>query len=134
MHGARLMRWARVLAIVGALTARATAVHAAESESGAALYRRFCASCHGLDGRGDGPVADVLRVRPPDLTRLKSSPAELMRQIDGRREIRAHGTAQMPVWGEVFEESSIGEPHYRRAALLRVQALADYVSRMRAKE
>jgi hypothetical protein len=57
-----------------------------------------------------------------------------MGQIDGRRTIRAHGTAAMPVWGEVFEQSLIGEPHKRRTALHMVQTLADYVQRLgRAK-
>ena len=50
-----------------------------------------------------------------------------MRQIDGRRTIRAHGTAGMPVWGEVFEQSLIREPHKRRTALLQVKVLAEYV-------
>ena len=46
-----------------------------------------------------------------------------MRQIDGSRTVRAHGSAAMPVWGEVFEQSLIDEPHHRRTALLHVQAL-----------
>ena len=134
MRDARLKTAAAALIVVGTLMLSATAVCSAEreSDSGAVLYGRFCASCHGVDGRGDGPVAPALRERPPDLTRLRYTPAELMRRIDGRHQVRAHGTAQMPVWGEVFEESAIGEPHPRRATLLRVQALADYVWRLRA--
>ena len=100
--------------------------------SGEALYRRYCASCHAVDGRGDGTVASVLRTPPPDLTRLEYGEAELMKQIDGRRTIGAHGTAAMPVWGEVFEQALIAEPHRRRTTLQRVQAIADYVLRLRA--
>lgn len=102
--------------------------------AGEVSYRRYCASCHGIAGRGDGPVAAALDPRPTDLTKLESGEAELMKQIDGRRTIRAHGTAAMPVWGEVFEQSLIGEPHRRRTALQRVQALADYVRRLRSPE
>jgi len=95
--------------------------------AGELLYHRYCASCHGLRGHGDGPVAEALDPRPADLTRLQSKTPELMRQIDGRRTIRAHGTAAMPVWGEVFEQSLIREPHKRRTALLQVKGLAEYV-------
>jgi mono/diheme cytochrome c family protein len=108
----------------------AHAVHAAQS-AGESLYRRYCAACHGMDGRGDGPAATALCPRPPDLTRLESTVPELMRQIDGRRTIRAHGTAAMPVWGETFEQSLIAEPHKRRTALHRVQTLAEYVHHLR---
>jgi hypothetical protein len=63
--------------------------------------------------------------------RVTAEIPDLMRAIDGRRTIRAHGSAAMPVWGEVFEQSLIGEPHARRTALLHVRALADYVSSLR---
>jgi len=102
--------------------------------AGELLYRRYCAACHGVEGRGDGPASAALSPRPTDLTRLDFSVPELMRQIDGRRTIRAHGTAEMPVWGEVFEQSLIGEPHRRRTALLTVQTLANYVHRLRRNE
>jgi mono/diheme cytochrome c family protein len=106
---------------------------AAESTSGQVLYGRYCAACHGIAGRGDGPAASALRPLPTDLTRLDSTSGELMRQIDGRRTVRAHGSAEMPVWGVVFEQSRIGEPHRRRTALLQVQAIADYVRSLRER-
>jgi len=105
----------------------------AGAQGGELLYRRYCAACHGLQGHGDGPAGAALCPRPPDLTRLESGVRELMRQIDGRRTVRAHGSADMPVWGEVFEQSLIGEPHRRRTALLKVQALAEYVRGLRAR-
>jgi mono/diheme cytochrome c family protein len=97
---------------------------------GESLYRRYCAACHGGSGRGDGPAAGGLCPPPPDLTRVRSGIPELMRQIDGRRTIRAHGSAAMPVWGEVFEQSLISEPHRRRTALHQLQTLADHVHRL----
>ena len=99
--------------------------------TGESLYRRLCASCHGVAGHGDGPAGAALCPRPTDLTRLRSGIPELMRQIDGRRKIRAHGTSQMPVWGEVLEAALISEPHRRRTALLKIDAIADYVMRLR---
>jgi mono/diheme cytochrome c family protein len=94
------------------------------------LYNHYCATCHGLEGRGDGPVAAALSPPPADLTRSTARIPELMRVIDGRRTVRAHGTAAMPVWGEIFERSLIGEPRRRRQALEQVRALAEYVRRM----
>jgi Ca2+-transporting ATPase len=104
----------------------------AEPGTGELLYRRYCASCHGESGRGDGPAGAALCPKPSDLTRLESDVSDLMRQIDGRRTIRAHGTAAMPVWGTVFEQSLIAEPRRRRTALQQVEMLADYVRRLRS--
>jgi mono/diheme cytochrome c family protein len=76
--------------------------------SGAAIYDRLCASCHGVDGKGHGPVAPSIKTRVPDLTRLAwrdggEFPAEdVHRTIDGRLERSAHGSRDMPVWGWRF--------------------------------
>jgi mono/diheme cytochrome c family protein len=121
--------WALLVALE-LLLLGAHGAHAAPP-AGELLYRRYCAVCHGMDGRGDGPAAAALCPRPTDLTRLESTVAELMRQIDGRRTIRAHGTAEMPVWGETFEQSLIDEPHKRRTTLHMVQTLAEYVRQLR---
>ena len=105
---------------------------------GQLLYKRYCAACHGSGGKGDGPAADALQPKPADLTRLRArlgtaySLDELMRAIDGRRTIRAHGTTAMPVWGEMFEESLKDAPHPRRVTLLHLKALAEYVDSIQA--
>ena len=98
--------------------------------AGEALYQRYCASCHGTTGRGDGPVASAFTPPPTDLTRHKASIPDLMQVIDGRYTVRAHGTATMPVWGEVFEQIHLDDAHAKRTALLQVEALADYVARL----
>lgn len=73
--------------------------------SGPELFARFCASCHGDQARGDGPVASSLAVRVPDLTRLAERnggrfPADdVLQFIDGRIDVMAHGPRTMPVWG-----------------------------------
>ena len=67
-------------------------------ERGGNLYRIYCQTCHGQHGRGDGPTAEVLKVRPPDLTRLSSRndaefPEEAVRTtIDGRDNLPASGS------------------------------------------
>jgi len=121
------MKVVRLLLLSTVFVVACSAARAAEPTSGERLYRRYCASCHGVAGKGDGSVTPALQTPPTDLTRLDTDVPQLMRQIDGRSSIRAHGTSQMPVWGEVFEASLIREPHRRRTALLQVQTLAEYV-------
>ena len=81
-----------------------------EAELGAELFVRYCASCHGSDGRGEGPVAPALRTAPPDLTRIAARrggsfpQSEIWSFIDGRFAIAAHGSRAMPVWGERWSE------------------------------
>lgn len=76
--------------------------------SGRDLFMRFCASCHGVTGVGDGPVAQGMSVMVPDLTRLRArsggnlDTAKLRDIIDGRSVVVAHGTRTMPVWGYEF--------------------------------
>jgi mono/diheme cytochrome c family protein len=130
MTGAsRLSALTVFVALCTALPARAAPAPAVGQE----LYRRYCATCHGADGRADGPAASSLSPPPTDLTRLDSSVRELMRAIDGRRTIRAHGTSTMPVWGTVFERTMAGERHPQRTTLLQVEVLAEYVRTLQAR-
>ena len=71
------------------------------------FYSR-CAACHGVKGKGDGPIAGVLTVKPADLTRIAERnggvfPDErVFRMISGLDMPDAHGTREMPVWGDLF--------------------------------
>ncbi|MDH3405147.1 MAG: cytochrome c [Acidobacteriota bacterium] len=95
-----------------ALPARGGAADASEALArGEFLYRAHCASCHGVGGHGDGPVAEDLRTRPSDLTRLSDGsgtfPAERARRsIDGRELLGGHASREMPIWGLTFQERS----------------------------
>lgn len=79
---------------------------------GKVIYQRYCASCHGVEARGNGPLAADLRIPPTDLTRLVEKnrgrfPFDLVaRSIDGRQTTRGHGTPDMPVWGEIFPRTA----------------------------
>ena len=82
-------------------------------DSGSALFETYCASCHGYDAHGDGPVAESLKTRPPNLTQLAklnggTFPAERTRRvIDGREaRVRAHGSIEMPRPGHASTPSS----------------------------
>jgi hypothetical protein len=75
-------------------------------------YREACAPCHGLDARGQGPVAPSLKIPPTDLTLLAAQhggafPADdVVAVIAGEREISAHGSRTMPIWSQRFGPSS----------------------------
>jgi mono/diheme cytochrome c family protein len=113
-----------------------TSAPAAESfsdYSGEELYQRFCASCHGDDGYGDGPVAASLKVTIPDLTRMYQRhggrfPEQKIREIiDGRQVIPVHGSRFMPVWGQQFFVGE-GADQQAEARLNRiVDKLVDYI-------
>jgi mono/diheme cytochrome c family protein len=73
---------------------------------GRALYVNYCASCHGLNADGNGPVAAALSTPPTNLRLLSErygNPLpedQIARFIDGRSDVKAHGPRDMPVWGE----------------------------------
>jgi mono/diheme cytochrome c family protein len=104
-----------------------------DEATGAVLYRRYCAACHGLAGRGDGPLAASLRQPPKDLTALARNAggtfreADVMMTIDGRRLVAEHGPRDMPVWGAVFAQQHVGEPFAAYGPTLDARALADYL-------
>lgn len=82
--------------------------------SGESDFRMYCASCHGEDGKGDGPKSFGLGRPTPDLTTLTRKygtfPAErLARLIDGREALDAHLEREMPVWGMWFKEEAAAE-------------------------
>ncbi len=80
---------------------------------GRVTYRVYCINCHGAKATGDGTLAEMLTTKPSDLTLLKSEndgsfPADKVRDIiDGRTGVRGHGMKEMPVWGDVFQTSSL---------------------------
>jgi mono/diheme cytochrome c family protein len=89
--------------------------------SGMQLYEQLCASCHGVEGRGDGPVAPLIKTGVPDLTRIAyrdggEFPTEdVRRTIDGRFERPAHGPRDMPVWGWQLYNTSNSDDAAERA-------------------
>jgi mono/diheme cytochrome c family protein len=103
---------------------------------GSALYRTYCASCHGVSGRGDGPAAGDLRRQPSDLAQFARRnggtfpTAKLQRIVDGR-DVRAHGSSEMPVWGDAFKRSEGGLSEEAVAA--RIAAIVRYLELMQER-
>jgi mono/diheme cytochrome c family protein len=103
------------------------------SIQGPALYRAYCAACHGPEAKGNGPVASTLKIAPADLTRISARNGgtfplmRIERIISGEEERRGHGA--MPAWGPVFSEVDRDQDLGR----VRIDNLARYLRDIQAK-
>ncbi len=87
---------------------------------GEAAFLKSCAACHGADGKGTGPILDILKQKPADLTTIskrnggKYPQQKIYAWIRDPERIRAHGSAEMPIWGEKFSKEIIESygPYY----------------------
>ena len=101
--------------------------------TGRQLYETYCASCHGLEARGDGPVASLLTIPPPDLTQIRTRNEgafpvdDLYRMIDGREEVPAHGSREMPVWGNAWETMDSSTMQSPQSVEERINLLIEYL-------
>ena len=104
--------------------------------NGRVMYGSYCAPCHGVDGRGQGPVAFALKVPPPDLTLLsrnnhgKFPDSRVVVVLQSGTDIKAHGTAEMPVWGPILGKMNMSNSQER---LLRISNLSRYLDSIQAK-
>lgn len=102
-----------VLLLAGLGSANVAGQDRVQRRPGEAEFVQYCASCHGMSGRGDGPVAASLKTAPADLTKLGErygTPLprpQLVRMIDGTQLSYAHGDREMPVWGkQLFDQGA----------------------------
>ena len=100
------------------------------SSSGSEMYRAYCAACHGLGGKGDGPASSALKPAAADLTQLakrnsgKFPELQVFGAINGDVQVPAHGSKDMPVWGAVFRR--MGDNGVS-GATLRIRNLTRYI-------
>lgn len=105
---------------------------AQDADQGAALYQWYCASCHGANGDGAGPMAPVLLVQPTDLTQLGASSGgefpllRVVRRIDGTDPLVSHGS-DMPVYGAMFQGNEVALKTAAGQPVLMGQSVADLV-------
>lgn len=109
-------------------------------------YEASCAACHGMKGKGDGPVSGFTKDMPADLTVLAKNnggvfPMErVYNVIDGEQVVKEHGTRDMPIWGQRYRKAAVkyyseyylpyNEEAFVRARIL---ALAEYIDRLQVK-
>lgn len=103
---------------------------------GEAEYLNSCAVCHGVEGKGDGPLGEMLVKRPADLTSISKRNggrfpyARVIAVIDGRYDVPGHGNRDMPVWGRQFLEDDqrlYGPAGGEIVTTERINELAGYV-------
>jgi mono/diheme cytochrome c family protein len=105
------------------------------SLKGPDLYRAHCAPCHGIDGKGNGPVAPALKDPLPDLTTIAKRngglfPVEHVRNIIAGTDVMiAHGSREMPIWGEIFHQVQDDRDYGN----VRLQNVMDYLRSMQQK-
>jgi mono/diheme cytochrome c family protein len=104
--------------------------------SGKQMYANYCAPCHGVDGKGQGPVASALRTPPTDLTVLsrnnhgKYPDAHVAAVLQNGVEIPSHGSADMPIWGPILANMNHSNAQDR---MLRISNLSRYLESMQVK-
>lgn len=133
--------------ILGAALVTAPMFAAAQGiDIGKREYDNHCAVCHGVAGKGDGPLADLIKQKPPDLSVLKKNSNGVFpfnrayEVIDGRQAVAAHGPRGMPVWGQVYNESApdwlglyAAPGDYASFVRGRILALIAYIDSLQAK-
>ena len=107
-----------------------------DPSSGKEMYKQYCASCHGLDGKGDSPAAPALKVPTTNLTTLAVKnvgtfpAAHVSAVIQGDAMTAAHGSKDMPVWGPIFHAMG---GHSQAQVQLRIRNLTTYLESIQAK-
>jgi mono/diheme cytochrome c family protein len=107
------------------------------ASTGSELFATYCASCHGTDATGHGPLARALRHAPPNLTEIARSnggvfpTARVHRIIEGR-DVESHGDRDMPVWGDAFVATREGRS--RENANARIAAIVAYLESIQHRE
>lgn len=107
----------------------------ADSMVGQDLFRLYCGSCHGTDGRGNGPAAAALKTPPANLTTIRSRHGgafprdEIVTFITKGDRVAAHGSSDMPVWGPIFQGLDPSPVRTR----VRIDNLVSFIESLQAK-
>jgi len=138
------MKKTMAVALAACLISAMPASGAEKIDVGKREYVQSCATCHGLDGKGKGSFAQALELSVNDLTTLSKRNggvfpvSRVYEVIDGREEVKAHGTREMPIWGKHYAVGA--SPRYddyaynpEAAVRGRILALIDYLYRLQAR-
>ena len=126
-----------------ALALPAVAATQTKIDFGKAEFEANCAACHGVSGKGGGPITELLKRSPSDLTTLQKRNAGIFPMarvydtIDGVG-VAEHGTRDMPIWGRDYSvkaaEYYLDVPYNQEAYVrARILSLVEYLSRIQAK-
>ena len=107
-----------------------------ESMTGEDSFMFYCATCHGLGGRGDGPVGRSLKTPPPDLTVLTKRNggtfprADVISFVTGVSDkLPTHGPSDMPVWGPIFRALDPSDARVK----IRIENIVNFIESIQIK-
>jgi mono/diheme cytochrome c family protein len=132
------------LVLAGALLSAAPVqgARASYSSAGQMYYMRYCATCHGKEGKGNGPLSTQLKKPASDLTTLSKTHGgkfpynEVLGILDGEEPFPAHGSAEMPAWGDTFQAdvgTGGGDAAAEAAVRGRLMLITDYLRSIQQK-
>ena len=144
LWGVKMRGWqVGLIALGGVLVCLAVTPAGAEDKAppkeGEALYKKYCASCHGDSGKGDGVLSGFMNPHPSNLTQIakrhggKFSDIQVMNFISGKNMPKVHGRGDMPVWGEVFEQPSSDVVTSRAGVQSKLLAITEYLRSIQEK-
>lgn len=125
-----------VLSAQNPTTLKVVPVTPTSAASGQQMFETYCATCHGRDGRGNGPAAPALKKTPADLTMItvrhngKFPEIDIQQAISGSLAVEAHGSREMPIWGDLFKSMDAGSGG---VVQLRVDNLTSYIKSLQRK-
>ncbi len=107
-----------------------------ESMTGEDSFRFYCAPCHGLGGRGKGPVGAALKTPPPDLTLLTKRHrgafprADVISFVAGASDkLPTHGPGDMPAWGPIFRALDPSDARVK----IRIENIVNFIESIQIK-
>jgi mono/diheme cytochrome c family protein len=148
--GAVAIGFAAILAMVALMLLPATGtaqeplvkkspVMPSDPHSGKQMYTDYCAPCHGSDGKGNGPAAPAMKTAPTNLALLaknsggKYPAAHVAAVLSFGSERPAHGSKDMPVWGQLFQSLNWSSSTKQVEAQQRINSLNSYLEALQTK-
>ena len=107
--------------------------------AGKPAFELYCATCHGRDAKGDGPASSLLTVKPADLMAISKRNNgtfpfwHVYSIIDGREDVRGHGSREMPIWGTEFRSQAAASMTAQSQVRGRILELVYYLESIQTK-
>jgi mono/diheme cytochrome c family protein len=135
-------QWQQLAIAAAAVVACTGVLGQQKTDLGKREYDNNCATCHGLDGKGNGPYADMLKRSPPDLSMMTRRNGGIFPVAQAYDVIEGagpgHGGRDMPIWGKDYSVKAAEyymDVPYDSAGFVRARilSLVEYVNRLQAK-
>ena len=123
------------LSCFAASSASAQSLNLGVPLDGPSVFKAYCASCHGVDGKGHGPAAEALKAKPIDLTQIAINNkgmfprATIEDVLTNGGKWKAHGSKEMPTWGPIFADADKND----KIATAHIHNLVTYLESIQVK-